>query len=573
MAYREHGMWEVLEVLRKIFRGDSRRAIERTTGRSRKTIGRYVKTAKKLGWDPDHDEPDEELASGVLERLRPGPRGVSPGESEKLLLERKEQIRAWLDRDNPYKRGLKLTKVLRLLRRQGVEVSYSSLYRFAVKHFDFGKQRATLRLGGVLPGEVAEVDFGRMGLIYDPETGKKRVLHALVVTLVFSRHQYVHLTHSQKLTDFIEGLEDAWEFFGGIAARVVLDNLKDAVLKADRYDPVFQRTFDEYAKHRGFVIDSTVIRHATGKPHVERQVPYVRENFFRGEDFLSRDHAQHEAIKWCMETAGKRIHGTTRKKPIEEFERFEKSALRSLKKDRFDTPRWAEPKVHPDFCVRFNYALYTVPHEYRATKYRGKKFTLRADTKLVRIYFRGKLIKTHPVQPPGGRSIDYNDYPPEKTPYAMRDVDHQVAQAEERGTSIGIFTKRLLAGNFPWAKLRQSQKLLRLADKYGNQRVDEACRRALGFDLINVKRVQGIIEKSLEKDGNSPGSATPAAPKRLPQLPLRFSRDARSFNHSMGKEKYDGNQKIAQDGSQAPEAIGHPAHPDRQDRLRQKGET
>jgi transposase len=573
MAYQEHGMWEVLDVLRRIFRGEGRRAIERATGRTRKTIGRYVRTAEKLGWKPGLEEPDEELATGVLERLRPGPRGVSPGESEKLLLGHKEQIRVWLDRDNSYKRGLKLTKVLRLLRRQGVEVSYSSLYRFAVKHFDFGKQKATLRMSDVLPGEVAEVDFGRMGLVYDPETGKKRVLHALVVTLVYSRHQYVHLTHTQKITDFIEGLEDAWEFFGGVAARVVLDNLKDAVLKANRYDPVFQRTFDEYANHRGFVIDSTVVRHATGKPHVERQVPYVRENFFRGEDFLSRDHAQREAVKWCLETAGKRIHGTTRKRPIEEFERFEKMALEPLKKGLFDTPSWAELKVHPDFCVRFNYALYTVPHEYRSSKYRGKKFTLRADSKLVRIFFRGKLIKTHPVQPPGGRSIDYNDYPPEKTAYAMRDVDYQVAQANKCGVSIGLFTKRLLAGNFPWAKLRQSQKLLRLADKYGNQRVDDACRRALGFDLINVKRVQRIIEKSLEKAVDRPGSAKPAAPQRLPQLPLRFSREAKSFNHSMGKEKYDGNQKIAQDGSQTPEVVGNPAHAGRQDRLCKKGET
>jgi len=573
MAYRANGMWEVLDVLRRIHRGEGRRAIARVTGRSRKTIGRYVRTAKKLGWDPGRDEPDEELASGVVERLKPGPRGESPGESEKVLLERKEKIRLWLNRDNPYKRGLKLTKVLRLLRREGVEVSYSSLYRFAVKHFDFGKQRATVRVADVLPGELAEVDFGRMGLIYDPETGKNRVLHALVVTLVFSRHQYVHLTHSQKLPDLIAGLEDAWEFFGGVTSRVVLDNLKDAVLKADRYEPVFQRTFEEYAKHRGFVIDATVPRHAKGKPHVERQVPYVRENFFRGENFISRDHAQREAIRWCLKTAGKRIHGTTRKKPVEEFEQFEKPALKPLKKGLFDTPRWAELKVHPDYCVRFNYALYTVPHKYREAKYRGKKFTLRADTKLVRIYFQGELIKTHAVQPPGGRSIDYDDYPPEKTPYAMRDVDYQVAQAKQRGKNIGTFTERLLSGDFPWAKLRQAQKLLRLADKYGDARADAACRRALSFDLINVRRVQGIIEKSPGKTADSPGSSTPAAQNQIPQQSLRFLRDAKSFNHAVKKEENDGNQKVAQNGPQTPEVVGHPAHPDRQDRLRQEGET
>ncbi len=89
--------------------------------------------------------------------------------------------------------------------------------------------------------------------------------HALVVTLVYSRHQYVHVTRSQRLGDVIDGLEDAWAFFGGVPVRVVLDNLKAAITKADRYDPIFQRVFAEYAQVRGFVIDAAVPRHPTGK--------------------------------------------------------------------------------------------------------------------------------------------------------------------------------------------------------------------------------------------------------------------------------------------------------------------
>jgi hypothetical protein len=269
-----------------------------------------------MGWDwTEAEEPSEELAASVAVRLKPGPKDASPGETERKLLEHKEQIQAWLKPADGYRRGLRLTKVQILLERRGVEVAYGSLYRFVVKHLEFGKGRTTVRVAGVEPGELAEVDFGRMGLIRDPATGKRRVVYALVVTLVFSRHQYVHLTHRQKLTDLIEGLEDAWEFFGGVPERVVIDNLKAAVLKADRYEPAFQRTFDEYATHRGFVIDAAVARHATGKPHVERQVPYVRDNFFRGEDFINIDEAQRAAIRWCLGRAGRRIHGTTRKRP------------------------------------------------------------------------------------------------------------------------------------------------------------------------------------------------------------------------------------------------------------------
>jgi transposase len=482
--------------------------------------------ARELGWVPGKVEPGESLAAEVMIRIKPGPQELS-SESEKILKPHLLQIKTWLSPDAARKRGLTLSKVHTLLKRQGLEVSYSTLYRFALRHLDFGKHQGTVRVADVPPGELAEVDFGRLGLIPDPETGKNRVLHALVVTLVYSRHQYVHLTHSQTLKDLIDGLEDAWAFFDGISARVCIDNLKAAVTKADRYDPVFQRTFDEYARYRGFVIDSTVSGHPKGKPHVERQVPYVRENFFRGERFLSLAHARSEARKWCMTTAGLRIHGTTRKRPLEQFEKIEQPTLLPVKDERFDTPQWAEPKVHPDCHVRFRYALYSVPYRYR-----GKKATVRGDSKLVRIYIDGKLVKTHPKMHKGGRSTDYDDYPDEKSPYARRDSEYLIRKAKERGENLGCFMERLLSGTFPWTHIRQAQQLLRLTDKYGPDRVDAACKRALGFDLIQVKRVKGMVESALEKEAVPPGANVPGQ-GNVVQLPLRFLRDAKSFRHDL----------------------------------------
>ena len=142
--------------------------------------------------------------------------------------------------------------------------------------------------------------------MWDPASERRRVHHALIITLVYSRHQYVYVTPSQKIPDLIAGLEEAWAFFGGVPVRVVLDNLKAAVTKADRYDPIFQRTFAEYAQYRGFVIDAAVPRSPTGKPVVERGVQYLRESFFRGETWLDRNHVQREAIRWCLEMAGQR---------------------------------------------------------------------------------------------------------------------------------------------------------------------------------------------------------------------------------------------------------------------------
>ena len=457
MAYREIGMWEILEVLRRVARGERQRAIQRVTGHSRSTIRRWLRVARGLGWEPGQGEPDEPLAVAVAKRLRPVRDELSSGESQARLLPHREQIRAWLEPEDA-RRGLRLSKIQQLLARQGVDVPYSSLHRFAVQHCGFAdRRRLTVRRAETAPGELAEVDFGRLGLVWDPEAERRRVHHALIVTLVHSRHQYVYVTPSQKIPDLIAGLEEAWAFLGGVTTRVVLDNLKAAVTKADRYDPVFQRTFAEYARYRGFVIDAAVPRQATGKPVVERNVQYLRESFFRGETWLDRDHVQREAIRWCVEVAGQRTHGTTRRRPLVVFENEEKPTLRPLEAERFDPPVWAEAKVHPDRHIQFDKALYSVP-----TRHVGKQVWVRGDTKLVRIYVAGECVKTHERVREGHRSTDYSDYPEELAPYARRDPDALIREGHRQGAHIGQFLEKLLAGDFPWAKLRQGQKLLRL---------------------------------------------------------------------------------------------------------------
>jgi transposase len=526
MAYREVEMWEILDVLRRVRRGETKAAIRRVTGHTRKTVRRYIERARELGWDPvSGAEPDEALALKVARSLKSVGRESAAGESEARLAAHRERIRQWLVPEDA-SRGLRLKKVHELLGRQGLEVPYSSLHRFAVKHCGFHeRQRITVRVAEVEPGELAEVDFGRLGLVPDPASGRQRVLHALIVTLVYSRHQYVHVTTSQQLPDLIEGLEDAWAFFGGVVARVVLDNLRAAVTKPDRYDPVFQRTFEEYARYRGFVIDAAAVRHAKGKPHVERQVPYVRESFFRGEDWHDIAHVQREALRWCTEVAGTRIHGSLYEKPLVRFE-TEKAVLRPLEAGRFDPPTWAPGKVHPDHHLQSDRALYSVP-----TRYVGKQVWVRADRRLVRVYFEGELVKTHTRKPPGGRSTDYEDYPKELAPYALRDPQRMIAEAHLQGTHVGRFMEQLLSGTFPWAHLRQAQRLLRLSNKYGRERLDAACRRALHFDLIHVGRVQRIVEAGLERE-------TPrSAPAQLVLLPTaRFLRPAGSFDHHPKKE-------------------------------------
>lgn len=575
MAYREVQMWEVLNVLRRVGRGESGAAVARATGHTRRTIRRYVVVAQELGWVPGVHEPDESLALEVYRAIRPGSKSEELGSAEKDLVPHRAAITAWLETTTAGSETLRLTKVHRLLERKGIEVSYASLRRFAVKHCGFvGRLRKTVRLDEVPPGEVAEVDFGRLGLI-EVEPGKRRMLYALIVTLVHSRHQYVHVTFKQKLPDLVAGLEDAWVFFGGVTARVILDNLHAAVTKADRYDPIFQRTFEEYAGYRGFVIDAAAARSPTHKPHVERGVSYLRDSFFRGEQWLDIEHVQREAIRWVLEVAGQRVHGTTQRRPLEVFEASERSTLLSLVQPRFDPPTWyADAKIHPDHCVVFEKSLYTVPTRYVNPKALAD---VRGDSKLVRIYVKGELVKTHARKAPGERSIDHDDYPQHKAGYTMRDPDRMVAEARERGEQVGVFMERLLAGDFPWAKLRQAQALLRLCSKYGRERVDAACRRALAFDVINVKKVERII-KLAPQPSRSPSDVTRGG--ELVQLPLRFQRPAGSFAHqqpntsSRGHEHEDHRDPtVTQDGAEATTPVGPAADAPRPGRVCPQGEA
>ncbi|MBV9168732.1 MAG: hypothetical protein JOZ81_01445 [Chloroflexi bacterium] len=191
----------------------------------------------------------------------------------------------------------------------------------------------------------------------------------------------------------------------------------------------------------------------------------------------------------------------------------------------YDVPLWKDVTVHPDHHVSVQYALYSAPSP---TCPPGTKLEARCDRDLVKLYKAGALVKVHPRKPKGGRSTDPDDYPPERTAYAMRAPDRLIRQAATSGPHISEFAERLLDAPFAWSKLRQGQRLLRLAERYTPERLEAACARALGFDLVDVRRLQRIPVLALEHEGQS----TPAADQRVQVLPSgRFARPGTAFDH------------------------------------------
>ncbi len=484
MAYREVHVVEVREVLRLWIQGRSQRAIARLTGVERKTVRRYVKAAKEAGCRGG--EPvGADLIGEVIGRVRaqgPGARGASWG----VCARHREQLAKWVADEVP------LSKVQELLqRRAGVVVPYRTLHRYAVRELGFGGRRVTVRVAEGKPGEELQLDFGAVGWIH--EGGRRRRVWALVLTAVVSRHQFVWLSYRQTVADVIAGCEAAWAFFGGVFRVLVSDNTKAIVTTADRDAPRLNPTFLEYAQARSFVVDPARVRHPQDKGRVERAVQYVQTSLFAGETFATLGEAQAAAERWCRVTAGERVHGTTHQRPAEHFARAEQALLLPAPETPYEVTQWSEARVQRDHHLPAGKALYSVP-----TDYIGERVQVRSGRDLVRIYHRGRLIKTHARVGAGQRSTDPQDYPPGVRELACRDQQALLAQAREAGPAIGRYAERLLEAPQPWSRMRHVYRLLGLVRRYAAPAVEQACTRALEADVVDVACVARMVEQAVE---------------------------------------------------------------------------
>ena len=441
-------------------------------------------------------------------------RPVTPASDARKTLEtHRARIEQWLSGEKP----LRLVRVHELLARDGVDVGYTTLRRFVHAELGWRERAVTVRIDDPPPGEEAQVDFGLMG--YVVVDGVRRRLWAFIVTLTCSRHQFVWPTFTQTVEDVCAGLDAAWTFFGGTVRRLVLDNATSMVVRADAQTPTLQRSFAEYVQLRGIFADPARVRHPRDKARVENQVPFVRERWFEGETFSSdlaviREHA----ATWCRDIAGQRVHGTTRQKPREAYETFERPHMQPAPTSPFDVPRWSKAKIHPDHHAQVARALYSLP-----TAYIGKTLDVRADSTTVRFYQGAALVKMHARVLPGKRSTDAADYPTDKADFAFRRIDGVRKQAEQHGEHVGLFAARLLDGPLPWSKMRAAYGLLRLCERYGRERVDALCARALAFDVIDTRRIERMLKTAQHVETHAEATG------KLVPFPGRFARDKEAF--------------------------------------------
>jgi hypothetical protein len=513
--FREVPVHEIREVLRLWVGGESKRATARLARLDRKTVDRYVAAGVEVGLrrDGDGSQITDELIGVVCERVRPH-RAEGRGEAWVVVAACHDQLKKWLVDE-----GLTVVKAHELLARMGVDVPQRTLHRYALEVLGVGRsaRKTTVRVAGGEPGCELQVDFGRMGLIPDPERGRMRFVWALIFTAVYSRHCFVWLSFRQTTEAVIAGFEAAWEFFDGVFKVIIPDNMEAIVDRADAIEPRFNQAFVEYAQCRGFVIDPARVATPTDKPRVERVVPFTRGSFFAGERFIDMADAQRRAEQWCRTRAGLRIHGTTACRPAELFAIEEAPHLLPAPTGPDDVPIYATAKVHRDHHIEVAKALYSIPGNLI-----GQRVGVRADRTLVKVFHRGQLVKVHPRQAPGGRSTDAEDLPAEKSIYAMSDLDRLVRMAAESGPAVGAYAAVLLEGPLPWTKMRQVYALLGLVKRYGPERVEAACARATEVEAYNVRLIGRILDRATE-------GRVEEVPLQGRLISARFARPAESF--------------------------------------------
>lgn len=223
---------------------------------------------------------------------------------------------------------------------------------------------------------------------------------------------------------------------------------------------------------------------------------YVKRNFLAGREPLLLSEANRAVLRWVEKVAGQRIHGTTRQKPLVRFREVEQAALQPLPAIPYDPATWKQVKLHRDCYVVFENAYYSAP--YRLV---GQTLWVRGGAQDVRLYTQDhQLVATHTrATTPGQRCTHLDHLPPEKVPGLL--LSHPLCreQAAAIGPATGEVVNRLL-DHRPEDRLRTAGRLLRLGERFGAERLEAACARALHCDDPAYQTVKRILEQGLDQE-------------------------------------------------------------------------
>ncbi len=501
-------MTDFVEMFRHWNAGRSQVQIYQALDIDRKTIRKYLAPALAEGLQPTPDEPfDEELWRARIQRWFP--ELVDPA-ARALTWEQIAAHHQWIAGQLAVPVTV-ATIAQRLRDDHHVQVSESTVRRYIATTFTEARLegKVTVPRGVVEPGSEAQIDYGKLGMWLDPASGRRVAVWVFAMILSCSRALFVQPVLRMDQTSWNASHVAAFEFFGGVPARLVCDNLKTGVERPDLYDPQINLAYGELAAFYGTLIDPARARKPKDKPRIERPMPYIRDSFFAGRQYDSVIQMQAEAVRWAIEVYGQHKHrGLDGQTPASVFTAVERGTLMPLPPRPFESVVYTLGRIAPDCHVKSGKAFYSVPWRLM-----GQHATVRTAGDVVQIFCNDTVVATH-VLHLSGRATNFEHYPPHKIAHTLRSVTWCRTQAEQIGPGAVAIVAELSAVN-AIHRLRAIQGIIRLRDTYGDARLDAACARALAVGDPGYRTVKGILVAGTEHSDDPPRQHLAAPPAML----------------------------------------------------------
>lgn len=417
-------------------------------------------------------------------------RRIERGASEPRRAAVPKKLDGYLDKvEAKVAQGLSATQIYQDLAREheGFDACYETVKR-AVRKLRTVEPEVYCRMS-FAPGEEAQIDFGEIGVF--EVGGNRRRVWLFAMTLCFSRFAHYELVLDQTVPTFLGAIRRGFERFGGVPARIKPDNLRSAVLFNALGERHYQEDFYRFCKHHGCVPDAARPATPTDKGRVERDIGYVSRSCFAGRTFTKFEEAAAWLETWQGEVAAVRVHGTTRRRPVDLFEE-ERPVLRPLPAEAYEIGVMSRHKVRKDCHVHVLGNFYSVPHTLC-----GQVVTVRRTEAWIDVDSGGERVARHSRARGKGMSVTDTKHYPESKRIATQEIHRRrVEVVRDAGASARQYLGQIRNG--AWVFADQVKRLARLVDEHGAVAVDRACARAIYFGALDgAVRVERILDRGL----------------------------------------------------------------------------
>jgi transposase len=467
-------------VLTLLERGTPQREIARITGIDRKTVRSYcLRWQAERANSPGVATGSETIVGVALVQIPPpwppagAPVAASLCEPHREFIE--VQVRLGRNAVAIYQD---------LVDSQGFAGAYNSVKRFVAK-LRLREPERFDRLS-FLPGEEMQVDYGEGALTRVPGTDRYRKPRLFVATLRYSRRSFRRVVWKSSQEVWAQLHEQAWRYFGGSCRYVVLDNLKEGVLKPDLYEPELNPVFAATLAHYEVVADPARVRDPNRKGSVENAIGHTQATALKGKRFESLEEQNEHLENWETRWAAQRIHGTERRQVQAMFEQ-ERAHLQSLPPSAMQYFKQEQRSVCDDGCVRVDHSSYSARPLAIGVKAVVRIFERRVEIRDL----SGQLVRTHEradrpgtiVMPQAERVFN----PSRETRYILKQADQIGPQAAR--------LCRMLFGIEGRLGQRKLHGIVNLSRRYPSRFVDAACAAAIEQGIHSYKHVKALTER------------------------------------------------------------------------------